>query len=342
MLVKFSVLTIDGSYGEGGGQILRTAVALSAISGTSVQIFNIRGKRERPGLRPQHVAAVQAAAQICKAEVTGALVGSNELTFTPSGEIAGGDYEFDIGTAGSTTLVAQTVLAPLSTASEESTVTIRGGTHNPMAPTSDYLEHVFEPAARLAGLQAGISTERFGFDPKGGGVLHLRISPTEFRALHSSASHTNGTITIFSANSGLPQSLFTRIESRALELLPGRKVEFVHQSKGSIGEGIALTLVVTTDELAAGFSALGRKGKPMERVVDEAIGLFLNWEKEGGGIDEHLADQLVLPTILAREKSLFKVSRVSEHLRTVLWLAGEFLPIHFSIDEVGKTIAIYP
>jgi RNA 3'-terminal phosphate cyclase (ATP) len=166
------MLTIDGAMGEGGGQILRSSLALSIITGTAITIENIRAKRDKPGLRRQHLTAVLAAAEICEAKVEGAHVGSGNLTFAPS-KLKPGDYHFDIGSAGSTTLVVQTVLPPLVLASEPSRLLLKGGTHNVHAPPFDYLERVFVPLINRMGPHVHVQLERYGFFPAGGGRFSL-------------------------------------------------------------------------------------------------------------------------------------------------------------------------
>lgn len=167
------MIEIDGSYGEGGGQIIRSSMSLAAITGKPVTIQGVRAGREKPGLQPQHLMAVRSAARLCAAEVRGDAVGSMFLEFKPTQPVEAGDYRFDIGTAGSTALVIQTVFLPLSLADGPSTVTVTGGTHNPKAPSADYLQHVFFPAAREAGFESKFAWPRAGFYPAGGGEVNL-------------------------------------------------------------------------------------------------------------------------------------------------------------------------
>jgi RNA 3'-terminal phosphate cyclase (ATP) len=168
------VIQIDGSQGEGGGQILRCALALGAICGTPVHIRSIRAGRRTPGLQAQHLTAVTALAQICGAQIEGASLGSQVLTFIP-GEIRPGEYEFDIGTAGSVSLVLQAILLPLATAERPSRVTLTGGTHVPWSPPTDYLREVLFPVLARMGLHAVLEVERWGFFPRGGGRIALEV-----------------------------------------------------------------------------------------------------------------------------------------------------------------------
>lgn len=172
-----TIRRIDGSYGEGGGQILRTAVTLSAMTGDSVEISNIRANRSKPGLQPQHLSAVRAAAALCRAKLSGDAVGSRQLLFHPCVRPQAGEYRFDIGTAGAATLLAQTVLLPLALATNASRVILTGGTHVPMAPMAEYLENIYVPLLTRAGLAVRLHTPRLGFYPRGGGEIALEIAP---------------------------------------------------------------------------------------------------------------------------------------------------------------------
>jgi RNA 3'-terminal phosphate cyclase (ATP) len=167
---------IDGSYGEGGGQIIRTSLSLAVLTGRPVHVSNVRARRSRPGLQPQHLTAVRAAASLCAAELKGDAVGSTSFVFAPQAPVQAGDYRFNIGTAGAASLVAQTVLVPLSHAGAPSRVVIIGGTHVPHAPPADYLGRVYLPALRRAGLEAEVDYPKAGFFPKGGGEVVLSIA----------------------------------------------------------------------------------------------------------------------------------------------------------------------
>jgi RNA 3'-terminal phosphate cyclase (ATP) len=177
------MLTIDGSFGEGGGQIIRSSLALSLITGKAFRVYNVRAGREKPGLKPQHLMAVKAAAEIGRAQVDGASVGSREFTFIP-GEVKTGEYRFSIGTAGATMLVLQTVLPPLMIATEPSVITLEGGTHNKHAPPFDFLQKTFLPLVNSTGPHVQLELERYGFYPPGGGRVNVYIEPrTEARRL---------------------------------------------------------------------------------------------------------------------------------------------------------------
>lgn len=329
---------IDGSYGEGGGQIIRTSVSLAAITGKDVRIANIRAKRSKPGLQPQHLMAVKAAAELCDAELTGAAVGSTQLTFRPSGPVKVGEYRFEIGTAGSAPLVAQTVIMPLALTGQPCRVVVTGGTHNPMAPASDYLEYVYAPALREMGVSIAVSSTRAGFYPAGGGLLEIEL--TGSTSLFPIERLTRGPLQRLLAivtTSGLSDQVFNRARTVVEARLPGVKV--VHEDKPSNGAGAAVVLVAEHQGGSAGFTALGEKGKPMERVAEEAIDLYEDWAGQDAPVDEHLADQIVLPAVFTTGESSWRTSEATEHLRTVLWLVEHFMPISF---EYGQLVKIRP
>lgn len=331
------MVRIDGSYGEGGGQIIRTSVSLAAITGQSVEIQNIRAKRSKPGLQPQHLMAVKAAADLCAAELTGADKGSTILVFEPTKKVEAGDYRFEINTAGSAPLVAQTVIMPLVLTGQRSTVSITGGTHNPMAPSSDYLERVYAPALREMGVSITIESPRAGFYPAGGGEINIELTGSSslfpISKLERLPLRLEAIITTY--------ALGNNVFNRARETI-GESIEYIkvrHEEKDSNGPGAAVVIIAEHGGGSAGFTGLGEKGKPMEKVAEEAVGQYLQWEASGAPIDEHLADQLVLPATFASGESRWRTPVVTEHLRTVLWLVGQFIPIDF---ELGETVALRP
>jgi len=334
---------LDGAYGEGGGQILRTAATLAALTGTPVEISHIRAGRSKPGLQPQHLAAVTAAARLCDAELHGATVGSGFLRFTPRAPVTAGEHVSDIGTAGAAPLVLQTVLLPLALAHAEcnsaapvSRVRITGGTHVPHAPTGEYLRRVYLPMLARMGVSAAVEMPRAGFYPRGGGELMAEIAPAA--GLQPITLCTRGkALEVVAAilTAELPDHVGERgaaAAERALGKLgmPGR-VECT--ALPSNGPGAAAVVTARCESGHAGFSALGERGKPMERVVEDAFADFQRWWKGGAACDEHLADQLVLPAALAPGESRWTAPAVSEHLRTALWAAARFLPIRYGIEE---------
>jgi len=315
--------------------VLRTCLSLSAITGRPVEIANIRGGRAKPGMQAQHLACVEAAAQICGAAVTGANEGSLYLLFEPAHKPRAGDYAFDIGTAGSAILVAQTLIVPLSHCNERSRLVIRGGTHNPMAPTADYLEHVYAATLREFGYRFRSSFDPPGFYPRGGGELRVEIEPVEasdaisFTPLTSRAEFTARIVLC-----DLPANIGDRAEKLIRSALPGIRVARV----GASGHSTGAAVTIATHH--AGFSSLGAKGKPMESVAQEAIDEARLWIEGDADVDEHLADQLVLPALMARGTSRWKARRITEHLRTVLWVAAQFRDVESNVDESSRAVVI--
>ena len=327
---------IDGSFGEGGGQVIRTCVSLSAITGLPVEIVNVRAGRAKPGLQPQHLAAVKAAAELCGAVLEEARVGSTRFMFTPTHEVRAGEYKFNIGTAGSAPLVAQTVLIPLALTGLPSSVEILGGTHNPMAPASDYLERVYAPALIEMGVSVRVSAPRAGFYPAGGGRVEFEVTGgSELFPVRRLERGALRKLEAIITTSGLPETLYYRARALLGERLDDIKV--VHHEKVSNGPGAAVFIVADHEGGAAGFTGLGAKGKPMEHVTREALDEYELWREGKAAVDEHLADQLVLPALFASGESSWTVPVVSEHLRTVLWVANQFVPIEF---EVGETVRL--
>jgi RNA 3'-terminal phosphate cyclase (ATP) len=321
------VLTIDGSQGEGGGQVLRTALALSAIRGVPVEIRAIRARRKTPGLQAQHLTAVNALAKISGAQVDGAHLGSQRVVLSP-GPIRPGEYRFDVGTAGSTALVLQAVLLPLALAGSPSRITLTGGTHVPWSPAADYMQEVCFPALADMGVQARLDVCRWGFYPKGGGRIVVEVEggaalrPTML-VHRGGPSRLHGV----SAVANLPRGIAERQRDRALRRLAaeGHDAEIAVTESESPGTGSFLILVVEVGGTRAGFSALGERGKPAERVADEAVNGLLEFLKVEAGCDPHLADQLILPMALAHGTSRLTTSRVTRHLLTTVQIVQQIL-----------------
>lgn len=330
-----SVVQIDGSYGEGGGQILRTSLSLSVLTGRPVEIGRIRAGLSKPGLQPQHLAAVRAAAALCAARLEGDAVGSTRLRFAPQAPATPGNYHFDIGTAGAATLVTQTVLLPLALAGAESHVTVRGGTHVPHSPTVEYLEHVYAEVLGRHGLTATLESPRAGFFPKGGGLVQTEIAPASLQAIDLTERGDLHVLTVYIVTAQLPPSVGERGGVAARHRLRGIGVEpvIVMRDAPSTGPGAAVVIIAECENSVAGFSAIGDRGKPMERVAEEACAEFQAWWQSGAACDEHGADQWVLPMALVPETSRWTTSRLTEHLRTVVWAVSQFLPVETALEE---------
>jgi RNA 3'-terminal phosphate cyclase (ATP) len=338
------MLTLDGSYGEGGGQVLRTALTLSAITGQPVHIEHIRAGRKKPGLRPQHLTAVRAAAAVCGARLEGDELGSQTLAFTPGGPPHPGEYTFDVaeaaqgGSAGSAGLVLQTVLLPLALGEGQSHLTIRGGTHVPWAPPVSYLTDVFLPTLARMGIQAQIELTRWGFYPAGGGEIRVQI---EGKATLNPIQLTRrgelrrvwGTAAVMNLPAHIPQRMANRAHNVLAEAGIGAQVEPRRLRGAGPGAGIFLFAEYgpADESIAAGFTAYGRKGLPAERVAEAACESLLAHHHSGEPADPHLADQLALPMALAQGESQVATSQISQHLLTNAWVVGQFLPQDFEI-----------
>lgn len=331
------MIEIDGSYGEGGGQILRTALSLSCITGKPFRIVDIRKGRARPGLMPQHLASVRAAQTIAGAEVEGAAPGSTAISFVPR-SVSGGEFEFHIGTAGAVTLVLQTIIPPLICADRPSVVTLTGGTHVPFSPSVHYVAEVFAPALRLIGGDVRLTIESYGFYPRGGGRIRAEIRPArQFRALTLHSPGEVRRITGYSGVGNLPADIAARQRSAALAALEQGLGESFRPPGINLvdapgpGQGTFIFLLAETPPVTAGASSLGSRGKPAETVGSEAAAELCNHLATGAALDPHLADQVVPFLALCREESSFTTSRITRHLLTNLWVSDLFAPIRYQV-----------
>lgn len=345
------MIVINGSYGEGGGQVLRTSLTLSALLGQPVRIENIRAKRRNPGLQAQHLTGVWAIAQICNAELEGAALGSPTLTFRPQSQLRAGAYSFDVaearkgGSAGAATLVFQTLLLPLSFASGQSRLVIRGGTHVAWSPPFHYLQHVYLPTLARMGLEATVEIKKWGWYPIGGGEMTALIKGRGKSPLSGLDLTERGNLKRIwgiSATSNLPPHVGQRQKKRAEEYL--RQHGFDPQLEiidaPSPGQGTVVFLVAEYEHTVAGFSSLGERGKPAEKVAEEACREFVAYHQSEAGLDKHLADQLILPLALASGPSAFTTCEITQHLLTNVWVVEQFLEVRFEIEgkegEKGK------
>lgn len=333
------LVIIDGSYGEGGGQILRTSLALSCATGRPVELANIRKNRKKLGLQPQHLTSVKAAATISRAEVQGAELSSTALTFAPRG-VLGSDYHFDVsetkGSAGSTSLVLQTLFLPLCFAGRQSRITVIGGTHVPWSPPFHYLEQVFLPMISRIGGHIELDTEKWGWYPIGGGKVSARISQLkEYKPLNVTDRGKLLRVSGISAVSNLPIDIAKRQRDQAIKALSGRGIDSEIEiiSAPSPGKGTFFFLAAEFENATAGFSALGAIGKRAEAVADEACSEFFSYLDADGALDPHLADQIVPYLALAKGRSHFTTSRITKHLLTNIWVVKQFLDAE--IDVIG-------
>lgn len=331
-------ISVDGAMGEGGGQVLRSALSLSLLTGRPFRISRIRANRDRPGLRPQHLAAVQAAASISGAHVSGDRVGSAAIEFAP-GPMRPGGYLFEIGTAGATSLVLQTILLPLALAPRGSTVTIRGGTHVPRSPCFHYLEWQWRPFLARLGVPFELALTMAGFYPQGRGELQASI-PGGARAgplqlIERGKVHA---VRGLSAVANLPRGIAERQRGQALRrlraLLPHLEPELIVQELPAASRGTVLLLLAECEFGQACCFALGARGKRAERVADEAVGAMASLLRTDGAVDPWLADQLLVPLAMANAPSAVRTSEVTLHLLTNAEVIRLFLPVE--IDVMGR------
>lgn len=326
---------IDGSFGEGGGQILRTALALSSLLRKPIHIFNIRKGRKRPGLMPQHLMCVRALKEITDAETKGDTKGSTELYFSPGG-IRPGRYSFDIGTAGSVTLLLQAVLPPFMFSDSPSTVEIKGGTHVPFSPTFDYFKEVLVVLLNRLGFHVMADIESYGFYPVGGGRVIVKISPADsFARTELTERGAIRGIEGISAVGGLPMSIAERQKNEAEAILGSRgfSPEIKTLSVPTPGKGTYIFLKVVAENIIAGFSSLGARGKRAETVGEEAAKELIQYIKSNACLDHHLSDQILIYISLIGGHWRFSTSGITEHLKTNLWVISKFLDIEYKIEN---------
>jgi RNA 3'-terminal phosphate cyclase (ATP) len=325
--VREKMLEIDGSYGEGGGQLVRTAVALSAVTGTEIRVTNIRKNRPNPGLKQQHLKALETAARICEARVSGLFPGSTELSFAPV-EIKGGKYEIDIGTAGSITLLLQCIMPALPFAKEEVELTVKGGTDVAWSPTIHYLQHVTFRALKRLGYSGSVILKEHGYYPKGGGEVSTFFKPCRLQGFHFLKEEEE--IKGFSHASNLPTHVPLRQAKAASERLmeTGYLSQIEVQSFEAFSTGSGITLWTGY----IGGSALGERGLPAEKVGKRAADEIVPELIAGASVDTHLADQLI-PYMALAGNSSYTVRELSLHAATNIWITEQFLDVKFRIEE---------
>jgi len=342
---------VNGSMGEGGGQILRTSLALACITGRNLHIENIRAARRKPGLAKQHLICAQAACQICGGQCKGAAIGSQVLDFQP-GPICSGDFSFDIGSAGSATLVIQTILPALFLADKPSTVAVTGGTHNPWAPPFDFLAETFLPAIGTAGFHADCKLIKHGFFPAGGGKISLNVRPRQ--------ENPNQTINFCEPveNIQIHARIYTaklpfHIAQRQKKLLLQSKLKFRSiehiEVTDSDGPGNCIMFRLCGRKRTTVFTAFGQKGKPSEKVVGEVVSLAEDFLPGGAAVDRFSADQLLIYTAIsnprpcgekpapAKAGGCYTTNHLTTHLTTNIETIKKFLPVDFTIEHQNQT-----
>lgn len=328
-----TLLQLDGSAGEGGGQVLRTALSLAALTGRPFAIERIRANRQKPGLLRQHLTAVRAAAALCGAAVAGDEPGSQSLRFEP-GPVVAGEYRFAIGTAGSTTLVMQTVLPPLLTAAGPSRVTIEGGTHNPLAPPVEFFERSFLPFVRRMGARVDVRLERCGFYPAGGGRIVVEVAPARtlapFELVERSAVVRRSVCAMVA---GIPRGVGEREVAVAREVLglSADEVSVVELRDGQ-GPGNVVSVELAMEHHSEVFTGFGQRGVRAEAVASEAVSAARGYLEAGEPVGEHLADQLVIPLAMSG-RGRFRTGPASRHLTTNVEVVRRFLAVPIACEE---------
>ena len=328
------MITLDGSQGEGGGQILRTALSLSAITQQAFRIEHIRAKRKKPGLLRQHLTAVLAAARVSNAQVLGAELGSGELEFVPQ-QIQPGHYEFAIGSAGSTGLVLQTLLPILMRAPAPSTLVLEGGTHNPLAPPFDFLQRAFLPLLARMGVAVQVNLIRPGFFPAGGGRMEIAIAPAQ--SLQRLQLLTRGKARRISAHAyiaAIPLHVAERELAVVKKKLQPRDADLHVRGLGNdYGPGNMLAVTVESEQLTEVFCGFGAHGVSAEAVAADVCRQAQRYLSGTAAVDEYLADQLLLPFAMAGAGA-FTTTTLSAHTETNLQVIQRFLDLPITVQAI--------
>ena len=346
------MINIDGSWGEGGGQILRTCLSLATITGQPVRIDRIRAGRKKPGLAAQHLTSVRAAATLCQAQVTGDTLGSMTLEFMPTRPPQAGQYTFDVtqaregGSAGAVTLILQTILIPLALANGSSKVILFGGTHVAWSPPVTYIEEVYLPNLRQLGVRAEVKLNAWGWYPRGGGEVELRVTGSQqpLCGLQLLERGKIRQIRGLAVVTELPAHIPQRMANRAANLLQQAhlpsQIEPVRARGIAPGAGIFLT--AEYENSRAGFSALGGRGIPAERVAETAVRELLDFHARAVPVDPFLGDQLLLPLALSSQISQYRVASISQHLTTNAWVIEQFKLADIAIEENKQLVRVIP
>lgn len=342
-------IEIDGSQGEGGGQILRSSLTLSLVTGRPVKISNIRAGRDKPGLMRQHLTAVRAAVEVGDAQVEGDAVGSQSLSFMPRA-IKAGNYTFSVGTAGSGTLVLQTVLPALMIADAPSDITVEGGTHNQWAPPYDFLAEAYFPILNRMGVRVTSGLERHGFYPAGGGRFSVGVEPVAGKLAgveileRGEILHRSFTAVV----AHLPCSIAQRELDAAAEKLGWSPNCFhLHDVRNSQGPGNVIIAELHSEHVREVFTGFGRQGARAERVANEVVDQLRDYLASAAPVGRHLADQLLLPLGIAAWRdgavSRFKTLLLTRHSSTHIAILRAFLGVAIDVhtDRDVTTVSIH-
>lgn len=334
-------LEIDGSYGEGGGQILRVASGLSAVTGKPVRISNIRVSRSQPGLKPQHLKGLEAVARLCNAQVSGLTEGSTQIEFSP-GKLAHEHLSIDIGTAGSIGLVFQSLMIPAVHIDKAIEFDITGGTDVAWSPNISYFQEVFCGFLKRMGIEAEASIQSYGFYPRGGGRVLLRIHPSRLRPLELTERRRFTRYDVISiASENLRQARVAERQSDAAIEILGRKseIELCEYVKTS-SPGSSIHIHAHFENSTLGATVLGERGKPSEKVGEECANLLKKQVETGACLDRWMADQILPYMALSQGKSRVSVAEFTNHAKTSIWVIEKFLPVKFNAKEQGKNFIV--
>lgn len=338
---KPELVQIDGSQGEGGGQMLRTSLALSIFLMKPFEMINIRANRPNPGIQPQHLKAIEASAAISNAVVDGAVIKSNWIKFFPR-ELRHGNFRFDIGTAGSTSLVLQTLYLPLSFASGTSNLTIVGGTHVSWSPTFDYIKNCWLYFMKRIGLKIDVELKRAGFYPHGGGEIKALINPAdEIEPLNLVDRGKLIKIQIYSAHTNLTDEVAKRQARTAEKILKNYgEVEVTIDELSSYSKNTTIAITGIFENSVCCYTNLGERGKRAEVVAEEACEKFLKFLSSDSAVDEYMADQILLPLSLTSGVSEFTTPRLTNHLKTNMDIIKKFVDVEFEVAEFKNSYNI--
>jgi RNA 3'-phosphate cyclase len=336
------VIEIDGSHGEGGGQLVRMAVALSALTGKALRLVNARASRPRPGLAPQHLAAVRAVAALCDARTEGLEAQTTAFTFEPRLHATGGELRIDVGTAGSVTLVLQALVPILLAARRPSRLVVIGGTDVRLAPTWDYFEHVLLRILGRMQLRVRASVARRGYYPRGGGEVVVEVEPGIPAPLVLDSRPGPWEIAGEAHVANLPIAIADRMRAAALGAA-GSHGSIAVRALGpgeAVGTGGAVSVWAESDAGLLGASRVAQRGVPAE-TLGEAVGRELAQDMGSGAtLDTHAADQVLVYLALARGDSRFRVREITSHARTAMWLIPRFLPVRYGVEAAGAGFEI--
>lgn len=336
---RAGTITVDGSYLEGGGQIVRTAIGLSAATGIPCAVTNIRKGRRKPGLAAQHLAGLRAVAAVCGAELLGDRVGSLEIQLRPSHLEPPPRISVEVGTAGAVTLVLQALMIPLACAGREVTIEVSGGTHVKWAPTMNYFQRTLSFFLERMNVSVEAETGAYGFYPKGGGVARVRVRPAALKPIVLTERGAFLRIEASSiASEGLKEARVAerQIEgARELVSIEAEQVGYVN----SKSVGTALYLEACFENCRLGASAVGQKGTPAEVVGRQCAELLGRQLDSGACLDRFMADQILPYMALAPGDSCVRVAEITDHCRTSMWVIEKFLPVRFEVDPDRSTIA---